>query len=72
MELLNVFVSSKRAVFINGTRITSRGTKWGNHWHLDEFTCTADQVLQLLLERGPANGYAGIVIDDEYAAEFGI
>lgn len=68
MKILKVTVTDKGAVAINDTRITSRGTKWGIHYTIDEFRCTAKNVRSRLIERG----HDKITLDPVYAAEFGI
>ena len=68
MKILKVTVTNKNAVYINDTRITSRGTKWGVHYTIDEFRCAAHRVRSRLIERG----HSHITLDEAYSREFGI
>ena len=57
---VNVQVTDKRAIYVNGTRITDRGTKWGVHTILAEFECERDQVVRECLARGYADAVSRI------------
>ncbi len=65
---VELMVTDKGAVYINGTRITGRGTKWGIHNTVFEATVPVTEVVQTLIE----NGYEHLKLDADYAAEFGI
>lgn len=57
---VNVKVTDKRAIYVNDTRITDRGTKYGVHTIIDEFECERDEVERLCLERGHADAVSRI------------
>lgn len=65
---LTVEVTDKGAVYVDGTRITGRETKWGIHNILFTGKAYPKDVVSLLKE----NGYGHIQLDPEYAAEFKI
>jgi predicted GH43/DUF377 family glycosyl hydrolase len=68
MKILKVTVTDKNTVYVNDTRITGRGSKWGIHYTVDEFRCAAKNVRNRLIQRG----YGNIRLDALDAAEFGI
>ena len=49
---VRVQVTNKKAVYVDGVRITHRGTRWGTHMVLDSFTCNELSVYAELLNRG--------------------
>ena len=61
---VNVQVTDKRAIYVNGTRITNRGTKWGVHTILDEFECERGQVASECIARGYADAVSRIDKED--------
>ena len=65
---VNVEVTDKGAVYINGTRITGRGTKWGVQNIVFQTKVPLDQVVQTLRD----NGFENIRLDPQYSAEMGI
>jgi hypothetical protein len=49
---VSVVVTERGAVYVNDSRITHRGTKWGLQNVLDTFECEREQVRDELLARG--------------------
>lgn len=64
----NLEVTDKGAVYINGTRITGRGTKWGVQNTVFQAKVPLDQVVQTLRD----NGFGDIKLDPQYSMEMGI
>jgi hypothetical protein len=67
-KTVTVEVTDRGAVYVNGTRITGRHTKWGIHTTIFKTTCPADRVAETLRE----NNYGRIVLEKEYLEEMGI
>ena len=59
---VKVSVTDKSAIYVNDTRITDRGTKWGMHQIIDEFACDPADVRSMCLQRG--HNYAVKRIND--------
>ncbi|MCK5639901.1 MAG: hypothetical protein KAJ19_03860 [Gammaproteobacteria bacterium] len=51
-EKVEVVVTDKYAIYVDGTRITNRATKWGVHGEVDSFSCPRDRVAFVCIERG--------------------
>lgn len=64
---LKLEVTDKNAVYVNGTRITGRDTKWGIHRIVFSTKVFPEDVVQTLKDLK-----FEIPLDKEYAAEFGI
>lgn len=65
---VNVEVTNQGAVYVNGTRITGRHTKWGIHHTVFAAKVFQNEVSTTL----KTNGYGHIVLDKEYASELGV
>lgn len=44
MQKVNVEVTDKNAIYVDGMRITNRNTKWGIHNIIAEFSCRAEEL----------------------------
>ena len=62
---LEIEVTNKYAVYVNGTRVTGRDTKWGIHTTIFKTTTTSTQTLA-------DYGYGFIKLDAKYVAEMGL
>lgn len=49
---INVVVTHKNAIYINGMRITNRNTKCGIHNTVEEFDCEEKMLIRELRDRG--------------------
>lgn len=67
-RIVKVEVTNLGAVYVNGTRVTDRSTKWGIHNVVCEFRCAPKNVHYYLKQ----NGFHNIRLDPEYCKEFGI
>lgn len=68
-KLLTVEVTDRDAVYVNGTRITGRHTRWGIHTTILTLeNVQPDQVQEALDE----HGYGYIPLDPDYCFEAGI
>lgn len=47
-----VELTDKMAIYVDGTRITNRETKWGLHWTRHTFQCVEEDVVQEMQLRG--------------------
>ena len=65
---VQVEVTNQGAVYVNGTRITGRHTKWGIHHTLFTAKVFPNEVIKTLSE----NGYGHIKLDSEYSSEIGV
>lgn len=52
MKTVEVEITNKGAIYVDGTRITDRSTKWGNHSILDSFVCKKKEVVAECVVRG--------------------
>lgn len=52
MSKVKVELTNRRAIYVDGQRITNRGTKWGDHITVHSFSCKRKNVLKKCLERG--------------------
>ena len=43
-QKVKVEVTDKDAIYVNGTRVTDRSTKWGSHIVIDTFDCERKDV----------------------------
>ena len=68
MRLLELEVTDRGAIYINGHRVTNRSTKWGTHTIIFSVKTPANLVRQTLAD----NGFGHIKIDPEEAEQFGI
>jgi hypothetical protein len=50
--MVNVELTNKNAIYVDGTRITNRSTKWGIHDIICSFICEKDNVVSECLKRG--------------------
>ena len=50
--VVEVVACERNAIYVNNTRITHRGTKWGVRAVLASFECPADRVVAECLARG--------------------
>ncbi len=64
---VKIEVTNRGAVYVNGTRITGRDTKWGIHSTVFETTAPITQVAKALAD----NGYGHIKLDADYLEEIG-
>lgn len=65
---VTVEVTNRGAVYVNGTRITGRDTKWGVHTTVFETTCPDNCVVDTLRE----NNYGHIVLEKDDMTEMGL
>ena len=65
---LNIEVTNKYAVYVNGTRVTGRDTKWGVQNTIFKTTTTSKDVTQTLADYG----YGFIKLDKIYLTELGL
>jgi hypothetical protein len=52
MKNVTVEVTDRDAIYIDGTRITNRSTKWGTHLNLVTWFIPKDRVIDTLIEHG--------------------
>lgn len=64
-ENVTVCVTDKKAIYVNKTRITHRGTKWGVHHTLEEFECAKADVVSEVGRRG-YSAWVKNIDDPEY------
>ena len=62
---VNLEVTDKGAVYINGTRITGRATKWGVQNTVFQAKVPLNQVVQTLRDNGFENGEEAIKVLEE-------
>jgi hypothetical protein len=65
---VNVEVTNLGAVYINGTRVTGRETKWGVHTTVWMKRMASSRVTANLIK----NGYGHIKLDLDYTKEAGV
>lgn len=51
-KIVNVTADEGDAIYVNGNRITDRGTKWGVKQVVASFDCPQDEVVRRLREFG--------------------
>lgn len=66
MKTVEVEITDKGAIYVDGTRITNRSTKWGNHTILDSFMCEKKDVVAECAQRGYRRHIRNV--DDEFYA----
>lgn len=64
----DIEVTNQNAVYINGTRVTDRSTKWGTHLTMFKVATTSKNITQVLAKYG----YTNLRLDREYLAEMGL
>ena len=68
MKRVKMEVTNRGAVYINGTRVTDRDTKWGVHTIVHSGRVYPHRVTHNLVK----HGYAHIKLDADYAKELGV
>lgn len=51
-KMVQVVACERNAIYVNNTRITHRGTKWGLRATLASFECGPDEVVAECMARG--------------------
>jgi aspartokinase len=59
---LQIEVTDKNAVYVNGTRITDRSTKWGVHHTVFTITTYSKNVTKIL----NIHGFTNLLLDKDY------
>lgn len=64
----DIEVTNTGAVYLNGTRITDRSTKWGIHLTMFKVTTYSKNITKVLAE----HGYTNLRLDTDYMKEVGV
>jgi len=51
-DIVEVDITSQNAIYVDGTRITNRSTKWGTHHTLATFKCQRRHVRENCIDLG--------------------
>lgn len=70
MKSVTVDITDRGAIYVDGTRITNRNTKWGVHQTVDSFVCNKADVVTECVRRGFPFHIRNID-DESYVAQTG-